>query len=62
MQSALLAADAALVQLATRIPRRIARTLKEHCARQDLKLQAFVRQALEEKLARSRPEPARRRA
>jgi hypothetical protein len=43
-----------LVQLATRIPRRIARRLKEFCVRNDVRMQAFVRTALSEKLARSR--------
>ncbi len=43
-----------LVQLATRIPRRIARDVKAYCIRHDLRLQSFVRTALQEKLARSR--------
>lgn len=43
-----------LVQLATRIPRRIARRLKEFCVRNDVRMQSFVRTALAEKLARSR--------
>jgi hypothetical protein len=43
-----------LVQLATRIPRRVARTLKEFCVRHDLRMQSFVRTALAEKLARAR--------
>lgn len=43
-----------LVQLATRIPRRIARRLKEFCVRNDVRMQTFVRTALSEKLARSR--------
>ena len=42
-----------LVQLATRIPRRIARTLKEYCVRNDVRMQEFVRSALAEKLSRS---------
>jgi hypothetical protein len=46
--------DEELVQLATRIPRRIARRLKEFCVRNDVRMQAFVRSALTEKLARSR--------
>jgi hypothetical protein len=46
--------DEELVQLATRIPRRIARRLKEFCVRNDLRMQSFVRTALAEKLARSR--------
>ena len=43
-----------LVQLATRIPRRVARDLKEFCVRNDVRLQSFVRIALAEKLARMR--------
>jgi hypothetical protein len=43
-----------LVQLATRIPRRVARTLKEYCVRNDMRMQTFVRSALAEKLARAR--------
>ena len=42
-----------VVQLATRIPRRIARTLKEYCMRNDVRMQAFVRSALVEKLAQA---------
>lgn len=43
-----------VVQLATRIPRRVARTLKEFCVRNDVRMQTFVRSALAEKLVRSR--------
>ena len=43
-----------LVQLATRIPRRLARELKAFCVRHDLRVQSFVRTALIEKLARAR--------
>lgn len=50
--------DEHLVQLATRIPRRLARALKEHCVRHDVRMQAFVRSALLEKLGRMRT-PAR---
>jgi hypothetical protein len=46
--------DRDLVQLATRIPRRVARTLKEYCVRNGVRMQTFVRSALTEKLARSR--------
>jgi hypothetical protein len=46
--------DEELVQLATRIPRRIARRLKEFCVRNDVRMQTFVRSALAEKLSRSR--------
>lgn len=47
-------ADEPIVQLATRIPRRIARSVKEFCVRNDLRLQVFVRAALTEKLASAR--------
>lgn len=43
-----------LVQLATRVPRRLVRQLKEYCVRHDLRMQGFVRAALSEKLIRSR--------
>jgi len=46
--------DEELVQLATRIPRRIARRLKEFGVRNDVRMQSFVRRALAEKLARAR--------
>lgn len=46
--------DEELVQLATRVPRRVARRLKEFCVRHDMRMQNFVRTALAEKLARSR--------
>ena len=44
--------DTALVQLGTRIPRRIAADLKRHCDANALPVQHFVRTALEERLAR----------
>jgi hypothetical protein len=44
--------DGALVQLGTRIPRRIASDLKRHCDANALPVQNFVRAALEERLAR----------
>jgi hypothetical protein len=46
--------DDALVQLATRIPRRVARRLKEFCVRNDIRMQNFVQTALVEKLGRAR--------
>ena len=46
--------DQELVQLATRIPRRVARRLKEFCVRNDVRLQNFVRTALADKLGRER--------
>jgi hypothetical protein len=49
-----LADDEQLVQLATRIPRNVARRLKEFCVRNDVRMQSFVRNALAEKLARTR--------
>ena len=42
-----------LVQLGTRVPRRVARRLKEYCVRHDVRMQSFVRSALAEKLAQS---------
>ena len=50
-----------LVQLATRIPRRIARRLKEFCVRNDVRMQTFVRSALAEKLAHMRRRARRQR-
>ena len=50
-----------MVQLATRVPRRIARNVKQFCVRHDIRLQSFVRTALTEKLARGGG-AARRRA
>ena len=49
--------DEPIVRLATRIPRRIARSVKEFCVRNDVRLQVFVRAALTEKLASSRRRP-----
>jgi len=46
--------DEELVQLATRIPRSVARRLKEFCVRHDIRMQSFVQIALAEKLGRSR--------
>lgn len=46
--------DEELVQLATRIPRSVARRLKEFCVRHDMRMQSFVQSALTEKLGRSR--------
>ena len=46
--------DQHLVQLATRVPRDIARRMKEFCIRRDVQLQRFIRAALSEKLARAR--------
>ena len=51
-----------LVQLATRIPRDIARRLKEFCVRKDVRMQSFVRSALVEKLTHSRRSPRRQRS
>jgi hypothetical protein len=49
--------DEELAQLATRIPLRTARRLKEFCVRNEVRVQTFVGSALAEKLT-----PARRRA
>ena len=46
--------DEELVQLATRVPRRVARRLKEFCVRHDIRMQSFVQTALLEKLGRAR--------
>jgi hypothetical protein len=43
-----------LVQLATRIPLRTARRLKEFCVQNDVRMQSFVRHALAERLTRAR--------
>ena len=48
-------ADDVLVQLAARIPRRIARDVKTYCVRNDVRLQTFVRAALTERLTTLRP-------
>ena len=53
--------EESLVQLATRIPRRIARDLKEFCVRNDVRMQSFIRAALAERLTKSRPAEQRRR-
>lgn len=52
--------DVELVQLATRIPRRLVRSLKEFCVRNEIPMQTFVRAALSEKLARAGARSARR--
>jgi hypothetical protein len=54
--------DEELVQLATRIPRDIARRLKEFCVRKDMRMQNFVRSALVEKLTHSRRNARRQRS
>lgn len=54
--------DEELVQLATRIPRDVARRLKEICVRKDMRMQSFVRRALVEKLAHSRRSARRQRS
>ncbi len=43
-----------LVQLATRIPRGVARRVKEFCVRNDLRMQTFVGTALAERLVSAR--------
>jgi hypothetical protein len=54
--------DEMLVQLATRVPRRVARRLKEFCVQHDVRMQSFVRSALAEKLAHSRRRARRQRS
>jgi hypothetical protein len=48
------------VQLTTRIPKALHRELRLHCVYADIPLMDFVWKALEEKLARSRGAPVRR--
>ena len=43
-----------LTQLATRIPKSLHHELKLYCVTHDIMLQQFVREAIEEKLARKR--------
>ena len=54
--------DEELVQLATRIPRDVARRLKEFCVQKEMRMQSFVRNALAEKLAHSRRSGRRQRS
>ena len=54
--------DEELVQLATRIPLRTARRLKEFCMRNEVYVQSFVRRALAEKLAHMRRSARRQRS
>jgi len=54
-------AEEPLTQLATRIPQSLHRRLRVDCVTPDLILMHFVAAAIEEKLARSRGAPAKRR-
>jgi hypothetical protein len=54
-------AEEPLTQLATRIPQSLHRRLRVYCVTHDLVLMHFVVAAIEEKLARSRGAPAKRR-
>ena len=54
--------DEELVQLATRIPRDVARRLKEFCVQKEMRMQSFVRNALVEKLTHSRRSGRRQRS
>jgi hypothetical protein len=49
------------VELATRIPKSLHRALKLHCVTAETSVMEFVTKAIEEKLARSRGVPAKRR-
>jgi predicted HicB family RNase H-like nuclease len=49
------------VQLGTRIPKALHRELKLHCVTAETSVMDFVTKAIEEKLARSRRAPAKRR-
>jgi len=50
-----------LTQLATRIPLRTARRLKEFCVQNEVRVQTVVREALAEKLAHARRRVRRQR-
>ena len=54
--------DEELAQLATRIPLRTARRLKEFCVRNEVRMQTVVRTALAEKLAHARRRAHRQRS
>lgn len=54
-------AEEPLMQLATRIPQSLHRRLRVYCVTHDLVLMHFVVAAIEEKLARARGTPAKRR-
>ena len=54
-------ADEPWTQLATRIPKELHRRLRLYCVTHDMVLMHFVVAAIEEKLARSRGAPAKRR-
>lgn len=51
-----------LVQLATRIPKRLHRQVKLHCVRSEISLMDFVVASLEEQLAHQSARGERRRA
>jgi predicted HicB family RNase H-like nuclease len=51
----------ARVELSTRIPKSLHRKLKLHCVTAETSVMDFVTKAIEEKLARTRGAPARRR-
>lgn len=48
------AAGEAMVQLSTRVPASLKKTLKLHCARHDLNVGAVVKEALETALAKAK--------
>jgi hypothetical protein len=50
--------EVVVVALATRIPKVLHRELRLHCVSEEIQLMDFVREALEEKLTRSRGAPA----
>jgi predicted HicB family RNase H-like nuclease len=50
--------EVVVVALATRIPKALHRELRLHCVSEEIQLMDFVREALEEKLTRSRGTPA----
>ena len=54
-------ADEPLAQLSTRIPKDLHRRLKLHCVTNDVMVQDFVTEAIEEKVGRQRRGERRRR-
>ncbi len=52
MSVGILTSEGVLVQLATRIPKRLHRELKLHCVKSDVSVMDFVVGALREKLAK----------
>lgn len=51
--------DEPMVQLATRVPRRLQQALKVHCVREEVAIQTFVITALRDRLAKNGGGPRR---